>query len=463
MQRERLAPTTQATSGAAGAGVAMFSHRAPDQLNPAQRRRSLHQVLGDRHRAWCSYTHVACGLRCFSPTTLGWEPLSLHLPPRTGRSQLPQVLSVEARQRLGTRATHHRNRVRLMTPSAAGLCVSAGVRLQRTDIERARGLLRVEQGTGRQDRSPRLSPRRLTARRASGKRSRPAPWVLTGLDPHAPLPIGTAQHISAHTQQTAGSTHGPGIHPLRQCCATHRRAAGGAVRTIPLVLGPQALDTTTRHLRSPRPPLATIRRPCDLLPCGDPPLPTSASPHAAACHRLPRLGRHAPAPRPTVGRRRSLPPLWGDLPPSPSRIARASAGDARYRGLPDGAARWARRTRSSRWVRAVRGACLSPSPRPAVSDVSQWAGGRGPSRCRAACALLPPWVSRATRPHPPHPGPPEAPLDPAGQRRQPDAPPGWAPPPRRPDRVPHGLASLGPALRGAWPWPWRHRSRGAGR
>jgi site-specific recombinase XerD len=45
-----------------------------------------------------------------------------------------------------------------MTTYAAGLHVSAVVRLQRTDIESERRLSRVEQGPGRKDRSRLLSP-----------------------------------------------------------------------------------------------------------------------------------------------------------------------------------------------------------------------------------------------------------------------------------------------------------------
>ena len=41
-----------------------------------------------------------------------------------------------------------------------------------------------------------------------------------------------------------------------------------------MLLGPQALETTTRYLRITRQYLATIRSPFALLPCGDLPRPT---------------------------------------------------------------------------------------------------------------------------------------------------------------------------------------------
>jgi site-specific recombinase XerD len=171
-----------------------------------------------------------------------------------------------------------------MTTSAAGLRVSAGVRLQLTAIASERLLIRVEQGTGRKDHSTLLSTRLLTALRASGQRYRPAPWFLTGRDPQRPMPSGPAQTISSHAQRPAGITHGHGIHTLRPCVATHLLEAGGDVRTSQRLLGPQALDTTTRSLRITRQYLATIRSPFDLLPCGDLPRPTPAYPHGAACH-----------------------------------------------------------------------------------------------------------------------------------------------------------------------------------
>lgn len=278
----------------------------------------------------------------------------LNLPPRTALSQLPQSLSVEELQRLFASAKNPRNRVLLMPTYAAGLRVSEVVRLKLTDLESERGLIRVEQGKGRQDRYTLLSTRLLTALRAYWRLYRPAPWLFTGLNPDAPLPIGTAQNISYHPKRTAGITHGHGIHTLRHCFATHLLEAGVDVRTIPMLLGHQALDTTTRYLRITRQPLATVRSPFDLLPCGAPPRPTPESSHAAAYQRLPGCGSHAPVQRPTVGSRRYLAALWGDLPPYPSRDARAAEDDARYCGLPDGAARRARRTLSQLWIRAVR-------------------------------------------------------------------------------------------------------------
>jgi integrase/recombinase XerD len=236
-------------------------------------RASPHHLLVERRVAWSACHQVAAGLKFFSTKTLGWDVLHLHLPPRTGRSQRPHMLSSAELQRLFTPARNPRHRVLLMTTYAAGLRVSAVVRLKLTASASERMLLRIAQGKGRADRSPLLSPRLLTALRASWPLYRPAPWLLTGLDPQRPMPRGTAQQISSHVKQRAGITHGHGIHTLRHGCAPHLLEAGVDVRTIQRLLGQRSLDTTTRDLRIPQQHLATRRSPFDLLPCGDPPPP----------------------------------------------------------------------------------------------------------------------------------------------------------------------------------------------
>jgi integrase len=328
MQLQRLAPKTPRASVAAVAGWAKGSQCSPDRLRPAQRRPSVHHLLVERRLAWSACTHAAAGLKFFSTKTLGWEVLRLDLPPRTGRSQLPRVLSIEELQRLFTRTKHPRHRVLVMTTYAAGRRVSAVVRLRLTAIESDRRLLRVEQGTGRKERYPLRSTRLLTALRASWQGSRPAPWLFPGRDPHTPLPIGTAQTIDAHAHQRAGITHGQGLQTRRHCCATPRLEAGADVWTIQMLRGHKSLATTTRDLQVTRQPLATRRSPFDLLPCGATPRPTSEYRQATARPRLPTSDRGRHAERPPVGRRCYLPPLRRNVPPCPSRAALPSQGEA---------------------------------------------------------------------------------------------------------------------------------------
>lgn len=265
MQRERLAPRTQDAYVAAVAGLATFSWCSPDQLSPEQIRHYLHHLLVERQLAWRSCNQIACGLTFFSTKTLGWDPLQLNLPPRTGRSQLPHVLSAAELQRLFLSATNPKHRALWMTTYAAGLRVSEVVQLQLTDLESERGLIRVNQGKGRKDRSTLLSPRLLAELRAYWKLGRPRPWLFPGQERTRPMPIASAQRIYYRVKRAANLQHGTGIHTLRHAFATHLLEAGVDPRTIQLLLGHRSLDTTTRYLRVARPHRANIRSPFDLL------------------------------------------------------------------------------------------------------------------------------------------------------------------------------------------------------
>ena len=187
MQLQRLAPKTQKAYVTAVAGLAKFSQCSPDRLRPEQMRTYLHHLLVERRLAWSSCNQAAAGLKFFYTKTLGWDVLHLDLPPRTGRLQLPQVLSLEELQRLFTSTKNPRHRVLLMTTYAAGLRVSEVVRLKLTDIESDRMLLRVEQGKGRKDRYTLLSTRLLSELRANYRNfKRPFP-PAAGANPCRPV------------------------------------------------------------------------------------------------------------------------------------------------------------------------------------------------------------------------------------------------------------------------------------
>src|SRR4029450_8581902 len=192
MQLQRLAPKTQKAYVTAVASLAKFYQGSPGRLRPEALRTYLHHLLVERRLAWSSCNQAAAWLQFFYTKTLGWDVLHLHLPPRTGRSQLPQILSIQGLQRLFMHAKNPRHRILLMTTYAAGLRVGEVVRLKLTDIESERMLLRIEQGKGRKDRYTLLSPRLLPELSASWRLSRPAPWLFTGRDPQKPMPIGTA-------------------------------------------------------------------------------------------------------------------------------------------------------------------------------------------------------------------------------------------------------------------------------
>jgi integrase/recombinase XerD len=209
MQLHRLAPGTQALYLRAMAGLATYYGRSPDQLTSDEIRAYLHHLLVERQLAWSTCNVAAAAIRFFYVDALGWPMVQLNLPPRIDRRRLPQMLSVEELHRLFTATKYPKHRALLMTTYAAGLRVSEVVRLQVTDIESDRMLIRVTQGKGNKDRCTLLSTRLLTELRTYWKLLRPPRWLFPGRILTEPMPSDTARKIYEHTRRRAAAGCAP--------------------------------------------------------------------------------------------------------------------------------------------------------------------------------------------------------------------------------------------------------------
>ena len=97
---------------------------------------------------------AASAIRFFYTQTLHRPEIALAIPPRRKPRRLPHILSVEEVARVLASPRHATHRLLLMTTYAAGLRVSEVVRLQLTDLDRERVMIRVDQGRRRKDGRP---------------------------------------------------------------------------------------------------------------------------------------------------------------------------------------------------------------------------------------------------------------------------------------------------------------------
>ena len=204
----------------------------------------------ERALSWSTCNVAVCAFRFFYLEVVGWEQVSLPLPPRKKPKTLPVILSRQELERLFACAGSPKYRVLLMTTYAAGLRVSEVVNLKPADIDSHRLMIRVEQAKGAKDRYTLLSPRLLEELRLYWKLYRPTTWLFPSTrDPQRKLAIGRAQKIYYEAKHRAGISHGHGIHTLRHCFATHLLEAGLDLRTIQSLRGHTAISTTMRYLQ----------------------------------------------------------------------------------------------------------------------------------------------------------------------------------------------------------------------
>jgi integrase/recombinase XerD len=238
---------------------------APDKLSGQQVQDYLLYLMTQRKLKWSTVNVHAAAIRFFFSETLKRTDVTAAIPPRRTPRQLPEILSAQELQRLFAAAADSKQRALLMTAYGGGLRVSELVRLQVTDIDSQRHMIRITAAKGRKDRYTLLSARLLEELRAYWKIDRPRPWLFPGLNSSQPLSKRTVWDTFTRAKAKAGIRKGHNIHMLRHCFGTHLLEAGVDVRTIQVLMGHASITTTARYLHVTSKTLGGTRSPLDLL------------------------------------------------------------------------------------------------------------------------------------------------------------------------------------------------------
>lgn len=264
MQMRQYSPRTIDSYVESVAGLAVFYHRPPDQLQLEEVRSYLHHLLIERKLAQNTCNLRAAAITFFYRAVLGQETFNLHFR-RNHSGKLPEVYSAEELVRLFEAAHTRRDRMFLMTTYAAGLRLGEVRQLKPSHIHAERQLIRVEQGKGQKDRYTLLSPQLLVELREYWKEYRPGAWLFPNAAKTEPVDRRNAQRIFEKAKRRAKLKRGHGIHTLRHCFATHLLEAGVDLRTIQMLLGHKSITTTTMYLHLTPKKLSTLQSPFDLL------------------------------------------------------------------------------------------------------------------------------------------------------------------------------------------------------
>jgi integrase/recombinase XerD len=273
LQLRRFAPLTHKHYLGVVSRLAKYYGIPPDRLSAKQVQDYLVHLMTERHLEWNTINVVASGLKFFYRQVVKRPDIALAIPPRRRPRHLPEVLSAEELLRLFAAAAQPKERALLMTTYGGGLRVSEVIRLQVTDIDSQRGVIRVR-GKGDRDCYTLLSQRLLEELRAYWLLNRPRPWLFPGGRPGQPLNHNTAREMFNRAKAQAGISKRGSIHMLRHSFATHLLEAGVDLRTIQVLLGHASILTTAIYVHlTPKTRNAT-RSPLDLLdlshlpPCG---------------------------------------------------------------------------------------------------------------------------------------------------------------------------------------------------
>jgi integrase/recombinase XerD len=265
LRLRRYAPGTQKAYLEAVVGLTKHFRIAPDQLSARQVQDYLLHLMIERKLHWNSVNTICSGLTFFYTQTLKRPDVAAAMPLKRTPRQLPEVLSAAELQALFAAADNQQHRALLMTTYGGGLRVSEVIKLRPADIDSQRMMIRVVAGKRSRDRYTLLSVRLLEELRAYWRAYRPLTWLFPSRKPEDHFNDDKAREVFNRAKIKAGIRKAGSIHLLRHCFATHLLEVGVDLRTIQILMGHSAIDSTIWYLHLTRKKLDATQNPLDLL------------------------------------------------------------------------------------------------------------------------------------------------------------------------------------------------------
>jgi len=199
--------------------------------------------------------------------TLGRPELVSFLSYPKSHSPLPTVLSLDEVGALIRAIRHPRYQAIVMVMYGAGLRIAEALALEVTDIDGARGVIRIRHGKGDKAREAKLSPSLYTWLRQYWARERPpAPYLFASRRTAKPPRQETICCALAQAAKQAWIKKRVTPHVLRHSFATHLLEEGTDVRVVGALLGHASLKSTARYARVTEKLVRETPSPLDLLP-----------------------------------------------------------------------------------------------------------------------------------------------------------------------------------------------------
>ena len=229
--------------------------------------RTYVEELGHRGKSAQWVIIRLAALRFLYRKTLGQpELVSFISYPRRHRP-LPTVLSLDEVGGLIAAVRVARYQALVMVLYGAGLRITEALALEVTDVDGARGVIRVRHGKGNKAREAKLSPSLYAWLRQYWSRERPPlPFLFASRKTGKPPIAKTIRDALADAAKKAWIKKRVTPHVLRHSFATHLLERGTDVRVVGALLGHASLMSTARYAQVTEKLVRQTPSPLDLLP-----------------------------------------------------------------------------------------------------------------------------------------------------------------------------------------------------
>lgn len=223
--------------------LANYYRRSPDLLTDEDVRRFFVYLIDERKLSRSSITVYLSGIKFFFETTLKRKLKILDLVRPQPSKRLPVVLTPEEVRAILKRVKRPVYRMALTIIYACGLRISEGIRLQTSDIDGKRHLLRVRNGKGGKDRYVPLHEHPLELLREYYRTHGKGSAFLFPLK-KGHIPADSLQRVFKQALRESSVNKSATVHTLRHSYATHLVENGEDISTIKEILGHSSIVTT---------------------------------------------------------------------------------------------------------------------------------------------------------------------------------------------------------------------------
>ena len=248
MERRNYSASTIKSYVTAVVMLSRYYGRCPSQLSEREVAAYMNYITKQRGYSYGSISGAHSGIKLFWRQILSREWNTKLLPRPKRPKVLPEILSLEEVQRLIDMTSNKKHNAILRVLYSTGLRVGELVKLEPSDIDSKRMVVRVRKGKGKKDRYTRLTLSLLSQLRAYWKLYRPAHYLFEGRVPGRHISSRTVQAVFHQARNRAGINRQVGVHVLRHCFATHLLEAGVDSLIIKQLLGHAHLSTTAKYL-----------------------------------------------------------------------------------------------------------------------------------------------------------------------------------------------------------------------
>ena len=182
------------------------------------------------------------------------------------KSKVPEALSLDEVNRFLQNIDKPRYRIIAMVLYGAGLRISEALPIQVTDIDGARGVIRVRNGKGNNEREAKLSQSMYQELRGYWARHRPPlPYVFASKKGRLPCQHAIRRAFKLAALRAEITKHVT-PHVLRHSFATNLLEEGVDIRVVGALLGHASPESTYRYARVTKKIVQQTPSPLDLLP-----------------------------------------------------------------------------------------------------------------------------------------------------------------------------------------------------